>query len=264
MKHETVASYSLSGASRLLWAVLFLAGTSPSHVDLAAQTIDGVLLERGTDRPIFLGLVTLFTIEGDSVASVLTDEEGRFQVGASEGGDFLLAASALGYEPTAASSVFTLADDGGLTIQFRIQPLAMELEGITVETAASLLREPKLVQNGFVERAQSGFGRFITPGDIERFGSSSTAALLARTGRVTTRYAIGGDQVLMLGARGYCSPIVYLDGVRISMSGLSLEAIAPPSVLEAAEVYRTATEAPAQYGGGMQGCGVILLWTRAP
>jgi hypothetical protein len=34
------------------------------------------------------------------------------------------------------------------------------------------------------------------------------------------------------------------------------------SVLDAAEVYRTATEAPVQYGGGLGGCGVILLWTK--
>ena len=37
----------------------------------------------------------------------------------------------------------------------------------------------------------------------------------------------------------------------------------PISVLEAAEVYMSANEAPVQSGGGMGGCGVIVLWTRA-
>ena len=28
--------------------------------------------------------------------------------------------------------------------------------------------------------------------------------------------------------------------------------------------YRTAAEAPSQYGGGFGGCGVIVLWTKDP
>jgi hypothetical protein len=46
------------------------------------------------------------------------------------------------------------------------------------------------------------------------------------------------------------------------MDGLSLESIAPVSVLQAAEVYRSASEAPLRYGGGMGGYGVIVLWMR--
>jgi len=41
-----------------------------------------------------------------------------------------------------------------------------------------------------------------------------------------------------------------------------LDAIAPVSVLEAAEIYRSTNEAPIRYGGGMAGCGVIVLWTK--
>ena len=246
-----------------LCGLLLIACATLGHVDLAAQSIDGILLERGTDRPIDMGLVTLFGVDGDSVASVLSDGAGRFRVESPEAGEFRLAASALGYRPTVASSVFMLAEGGSMSLEFRIEPLAIEVGGITVEARSSLIRQPKLVLNGFVERAQQGFGRFITPVDIEKSAAMSTADLLMRTGRVTTRYAIGGDRIVMRGTRGYCTPIVYVDGVRISMSGLSLDAIAPVSVLEAAEVYRSGNEAPVQYGGGMGGCGVIVLWTRA-
>jgi hypothetical protein len=118
------------------------------------------------------------------------------------------------------------------------------------------------VQNGFLQRVERGFGRFITPADIAKFPSTITADLLAQTGRVTTHYGFGGDRILIRSTRGYCTPIVYLDGVRISMDGLSLESIAPVSVLQAAEVYRSASEAPLRYGGGMGGYGVIVLWMR--
>jgi len=235
-------------------------------VDLAAQTIDGILLDRERNRPIDLGLVILLTVDGDSVASVLSDEEGRFLVESPRAGDFLLSTSALGYKPTIAASVFTLTEGGRTSLEFRIEPLAIEVGGLTVEGRASLDRESKLVRSGFVERAQGGFGRFITPADIKRSNPLSTVELLTRTGRVTTQYALGGARILMRGPVGYCTPSVYMDGVPISMSGISLDAIAPVSVLDAAEVYSSAAEAPRRYGGGMGGmggCGIIVLWTRA-
>jgi len=209
-----------------------------------------------------LGLVMLFTADGDSLASVLTDADGRFHVESPEPGDFPLSATSLGYTPTVASSGFTLTEGGSLSLEFRIQPQAIQLGGITVEARARLIQQPKLVQNGFVERAESGFGRFITPGDIEKSASSSTVDLLASTGRVTSRYGFAGNRILMRGPMGYCTPRVFLDGTPISMGGLSLDAIAPVSVLQGAEVYRTGSEAPLQYGGTSGGCGVILLWTH--
>ena len=123
-----------------------------------------------------------------------------------------------------------------MSLEFRIEPIAIEIGGITVEARSSLVRQPNLVANGFVERSQRGFGRFITPPEIEASHALSTADLLRSTGRVTTQYALGGDRILMRGARGYCTPLVYLDGARILMSGLSLETIVPVSVLEAVEV----------------------------
>ncbi len=244
------------------FCAILLVAASLSYAPLSAQEINGVLLESGTNRPVDLGLITLFTVDGDSVATVMTDGDGRFRVASSQAGEFLLSASALGYVPTLAGSVFTLAEGGRMSLEFRIQPQPIEIGGITVETAALLIRQPKLVQNGFVQRAQRGFGRFITPSDIEGSHSTGTVDLLARTGRVESRYAFGGNRILMRATRGLCTPTVYLDDVRISLDGISLDAIAPLIVLQAAEVYRSANEAPMRYAGGMGGCGIIVLWTR--
>ncbi len=253
---------AVTAGYRPFLALLLISYAFQGQADLAAQAIRGTLLEQGTDRPIDVGLVTLFTVDGDSVASVLTDEAGRFLVESPQPGEFLLAASAMGYTSTVASSVFTLTEDGWISLEFRIQLRPIELGGITVEAQASLIRQPELIRNGFLERLRRGFGRFITPIDIEKAQVFSTAELLARTGRVTTRYAIGGDRIIMLGFDGYCTPTVYLDGIRISLDGISLDAIAPVSVLEAAEVYRSGAQAPLMYGGTV-GCGVIVLWTRS-
>lgn len=248
-----------------LCVLLLVASATLGQGDLAAQAIDGILLERGTDRPIVLGLVTLLTVQHDVVASVLSDEAGRFRVASPVAGDFLLAASALGYRPTIAGSVFTLGEGAAMSLQFRIDPEPIEIGGITVDALSSLIKEPMLVRNGFAERARQGFGSFITPQAIEESHALSTVDLLRRTGRVTTLYTAKGERLLMRGDRGYCTPSVYLDGVRttISVEELSLDAIAPVFVLDAAEVYRSAMEAPPRYASGMSGCGVILLWTKA-
>lgn len=117
-------------------ALLLIAYAFQAQADLAAQTIDGTLLEHGTNRPIDLGLVTLFTVDGDSVASVLTDGAGRFLIQSPQAGQFLLSASALGYAPIVAGSVFTLGEGSRMSLEFRIRRQAIELGGITVEARA--------------------------------------------------------------------------------------------------------------------------------
>jgi hypothetical protein len=230
---------------------------------LSAQTVYGVLLERGTDRPIDLALVSLLTVEGDSVLSVLSDESGAFRLDAPREGDFRIAASALGYKPTISSSVLSLPEGSSMSLEFRIEPLPLEIGGLTIEAKSSLLRQHALVRNGFVERSQRGFGRFVTPYQIENSNAVSTTDLLARTGRVTTRWALGGERIYMRGTRGYCTPTVYVDGFRVDLSDISVDVIAPKVDLEAIEVYRSATEAPLRFGGGMEGCGVVVLWTKS-
>lgn len=122
------------------FCVLLLIAASLSQADLTAQAINGVLLENGTNRPIDLGLIMLFTTDGDSVASALPDSNGRFRVEPPEPGAFLLSVTSLGYTPTVASSVFTLTQGGTISLEFRIQPQAIQLGGITVEASASLSR----------------------------------------------------------------------------------------------------------------------------
>jgi len=249
------------GGRRVLMGLAIVCAL-PAVTDLSAQTVYGVLLERGTDRPIELGLVMLLTVDSATVVSVLSDEKGEFALAAPDAGDFRLAASALGYKPTIAGGVLSLPRGSSMTLEFRIEPFPIEIGGITIEAHSPLFQQPNLVRVGFVERAHSGFGRFILPMDIEGSPTTSTADLLARTGRVTTRYVTGGDRILMRGTRGYCTPTVYVDGFRVNLSDISIDLLAPKIDLEAAEVYRSASEAPLRFGGGMEGCGVIVLWTK--
>ena len=149
-----------------------------------------------------------------------------------------------------------------VTLEFRIESQPIEIEGISVEAMATKIRQPALIRNGFVKRALQGLGKFIAPWEIEASPAPTTSDLLMRTGRVTTRYRLGGDLVLMRGSRGYCVPTLYVDGVRTDLAYSPIDIVAPKFDLQALEVYRSSVEAPLQYGGGGGGCGVIMAWTK--
>ncbi len=238
----------------MFWSVL-------GHAELSAQVLEGVLLERGSNRPVWLAMVALMTPEGDSVHAVLSDEQGRFRLESPDPGDFLVAASAIGYRTTIPESVFALTKGGSVSIEFRIESVPIEIDGLEVQTRAPLITQPRLVMNGFVERVLHGMGCFITPVDIKSSREFTTSDLLARTGRVTTQYVFGGDRLMMMGSAGYCTPTVYVDGLQVTLE-LSLDVLVPKEVLVGAEVYRSAIEAPPQYAIGNSGCGVIVLWTQ--
>ena len=124
------------------------------------------------------------------------------------------------------------------------------------------------------------FCHFITPYDIENSLAFATADLFRGIPGVSVIGAGGGgilsyqgDIVQMLSATGYCTPTIYLDGLRLSPSVTStnsLEGLVPLNAIDAAEIYRRPSEVPIEYAGtGVQSstgdfgvCGVLVLWTK--
>jgi hypothetical protein len=257
-----------------LLATLVAALLMPGSV--ASQAIEGTLMEVGSNRAISLGLVILMTEAGDSVTSDVTDSQGRFRVEAEAGGSFVLIASAFGFKETRAG-VFELGDDGEMDVEFRVATEAMPIDGLLVELARPTLQH-QLIRNGYVRRLQRGLGKFLTPHDIERAPAMTTADVFRGIPGVHVRTIGGGvnafqGEAIQFGSpSGYCTPTVYLDGVRLSPSIVSdnpLEHLVPLQSLDAAEIYQRPAEIPIEYAstgvqpldeGGV--CGVIVLWTK--
>ncbi len=227
----------------------------------SGQTIRGTLLQEGSDAPINLGLVVMLTQAGDSVGAALTNERGEFSLTSPEPGSFLLHAAAFGHHQRTAG-IFELGENAEMTVEFRLAIQVFELEGL--EIIADQITEPQLVRNGFYSRLQRGLGHFITPEDLENTMALQTQDLFYRMGRVRVVYGgITGDRVVMRGPNGTCSPRVYVDGHRMSLSGTSLNHIVPLHALAAVEVYRGAAEIPIEYSGiGLDLCGAIVFWTK--
>lgn len=241
-----------------------------------AQTIDGTLMEVDTDRPISLGLVIMMTTEGDSITSSVTDAQGRFSLTADEPGAFILIASAFGFKETRAG-VFELGSDGHMDVEFRVGAQPMPIDGLLVELQRPAIQH-QLIRNGYVRRLQRGLGVFITPYDIENSGAVSTPDLFRNIPGVAVRleggglFAHQGESVQFASALGYCTPTMYVDGQRLPpqvVSAQPLGALLPLGDVDAVEVYRRPAEVPIEYAStvraleGDQGCGVLVVWTKA-
>lgn len=231
---------------------------APTALD--GQTIQGHLLEFGSDAPIELGMVVMVSVTGDSVSATLSDSKGFFEVSAPEGGEYLLEAAALGYKDTRVG-LFELGEDGEMSVEFRLWPAPLTIGGVVVE---SLVERPELVRNGFFRRMERGVGTYFTPSDIE--GSTARQAIELLQGLAGVRMRIDpvdGERLLVRGTKGYCVPTLLVDGVRTTWAGTSmrLDELVPLETVYAMEVHRGVSGMPIEFGS-FNRCGVIVFWTK--
>ncbi len=72
-----------------------------------------------------------------------------------------------------------------------------------------------------------------------------------------------GERVLMRGDfRGYCSPTVFVDGMRMPAVD-DINTYVFPMDIRAVEAYVTNITAPPEYSNGFNNCGSIVIWTGA-
>jgi len=234
-----------------------------------AQTIQGRLLEVGSDQPIILAQVFLLTGGGLVVDRTFTDEEGFFALWSPEAGSFFLRAERMGYT-SRVDGVFDLGEGGILSVEFRLPRAPIQLDTLTVSAEP---RDTKLALLGFYDRQRVGFGHFLGPEEIARRPVFETADFLRNIPRVRIRQRpFGGTEVLIQGAAstslnggGLCYPKVVVDGNEVLRGGREparLDDVARPHEISAMEVYRGPAETPLQFGGSSSPCGVILIWTR--
>lgn len=239
--------------SPLAAALLLLLGSGTSA---AGQTIRGILLGEETGQPVAMGLVALLD-DSARVGSARTDSAGTFLLTAARAGPYRLRAERLGYQ-TATSPPLTLGKGDTLTVEFLLSTEVVLLEPVVVKGRS---RRSHLLA-GFYERLGRGSsGAFMTREEIEERHPSSTTDLFWRFPgvRLAPSRRGGGKSILV---RGDCVPTVFVDGLRMRLFGGTVDDFIRPEDLEGVELYRSAAEAPAEYGGLRAGCAVILFWTR--
>jgi hypothetical protein len=234
-----------------------------------AQTIAGVVLDEARESPVAGALILLLDRSGEERAQALSDPDGRFVITPPEAGEYYLAATRIGYEPTR-SPLLALTMEGTAPLELMMRPAPIGLEGFEVEVDAEGRAAEELRFSG-VEPRDLG-SRFVSQAEI------AAVQIRPDVGSVLEHQAISGMRVIrpenlnpgsadvglcvsLQRARrgngmGTCAMVV-LDGVPIR--GDVALALDPESV--AAMAVLLPTEATTMYG--TRGArGALLIWTR--
>lgn len=259
---------------RRAWSIVLVAAAGQVTVasTLGAQTVRGVLSEEVTTIPIELGTVDAISHAGRVVASSLTDARGFFELRLPGDGEYVLRATALGYE-SGRSEAFEILGDGVQIVYVNLRYAPVEIAGLVVEADGRERpgRRLSLTARGFYERLEKGRGQFLTPGHIAASDAFFTTQLFDGLDHVLPDYAKPvwerGVRYVAAIERGNCSPRVFVDGIRISMllaEGDFLSDIAPLEDVIAVELFWGPFQAPMRYQGTLldNSCGVVLLRTR--
>ncbi len=181
-----------------------------------------------------------------------TDSAGRFRFDRLAAGRYTVAARRVGYHSASERVMVQAGETHDITI--KLARLAVPLDTVVTEAQAT---SENLRINGFTRRQRLGFGTFLTRDDIARLNAFDVWDILRRTPFLMVTDRLGGH-VLTLQGTG-CRPFVYLDGMPIVNP--PLEGI-PADWVDGIEVYRHATEVPAEFAGARTPCGTVLIWTR--
>jgi hypothetical protein len=267
-----------------LWRVNLVLDRQAAHLaaSAAGSWLSGFIADETTGEPVEGATVIL-----NGRDSTRTRADGTFGMATSSlnPDTNLVAIRRLGYEP----QLLLVAPPEGknsldLTIAIKPRPVVLEPVEVTAEAVTRYLDEV-----GFYDRQKSHGGYFLDRNYIEqRLGRAThvvdllrglpgVQVLSATPGSPGADLRLGARQGV--GLRPCGRPRVWVDGVLMadeerpagskpegnqaephrlwSLAGLVVQ----PEDVYAIEVYRSASEVPAQFGGAESACGVILVWT---
>jgi hypothetical protein len=238
-------------------SLLLLTGLGLAPASASAQVVYGRLLDSTTRDPVRFGLVQLLDPQGGLAAAATTDSTGYYVVLAPVPGVYRIAVSRLGYVP-GESGLLELKPDDALEAELLLPPQPLAMEGITVEVESRpwQLRHPPSLWPYFERRefyGKLGMGRFVDREFLERW-AGPIQSIPAVNLLFLTMQSRSGAMI------NQCSqPAWFLNGFRVWGD---INEVVSVWELEGVEVYRRATEIPAEFGGSDSECGVVALWTR--
>ena len=196
-----------------------------------------------------------------SPAATVSDDSGAYHLDGLSAGTLRVRFRHLGYTPETTS--VTLANGEQRELAFKLTHVVpAELNAVVV---ADRLRGKMAPFNA---RRARGVGTFITREQIEARHAVSISELLRYIPGVGVQQRMAGEPqpVQMRRSasstlRGDCVVRLYVDGQRYENGNVD---DFHPTFVEGIEVYRSASEIPADFRANDATCGVISIWTRDP
>ncbi|MEP6690259.1 MAG: hypothetical protein ABJD07_03830 [Gemmatimonadaceae bacterium] len=247
------ASRAFRTASR--WLVPALAAAAP----VAAQAdviIRGRVAERATDLAVPFAEVVLVGVKLATPRIVVADSGGVFVFAVPVARRYSLLARRIGYDP--AMATFDSADiAGGTELRLRRRPASLD----TVTTVGP--RERQIYMDGFEYRKHLGIGIFLTRDQLIAKGTPSLAELMHYIPPAGGFSGVNNDVMSVRAVS--CSPLVFMDGVKLNGSGdatTEYHRMFDGRTFEAVEIYKGHTQLPGEFGGYDAKCGAVVVWTR--
>lgn len=252
-------------AACLLCPLVLLPGRASAQRASIDATINGRVVEEGTEQPITDAWVRLLDDRRRTLASARTDDAGRFAFTRVNPGPLAFRVARIGYRET--TTPYWRVDGGeSLDVTIRLDATAVLLAPLEI-TALTRSRSPMLA--AFYNRLDRRIGgTFFSREDIERRRPARVTDLLVDVpglrlqGGSTIGSRIATFERSLPGTGGGACPIqVYVDGMH-AKGEVSLNDLASPAGLEGMEVYKGLATVPPEFHTPEARCGVIALWTR--
>jgi hypothetical protein len=235
-----------------------------SACPLAAQTVQGRVLESESRVPVYTADVNLLGLGDTVVVRSITDSEGGFVLRAPGPGWYRLRAARIGYVPFESDSFrLDTEQEAVAEVSLEVNPVALEPLEATVERP----RPQKLVLEGFYRRQERGFGQFMTPEQLHEmklhfprdlfWGMSGIRLRDNRYGGLTIHKSLGSGCRLSVTVDGQ----VVQGGGNYEIGGGPWTDVVHVSEIEAVEVYSSAAGVPA-WATRYSPCGAVIIWTR--
>jgi hypothetical protein len=222
----------------------------------ARGVLHGVVHDSSGARLARVEIVVL----GASAATV-SDDSGSYRLSGLPAGTFRVRFRHLAYAPETTTVALAAGETRELPIALT-RFAAAELESVVIADRLRGKMAP------FNTRRARGVGTFITRDQIEARQSSSVSELLRYIPGVGVQQRMAGEpqpvqmrRSAATTAQGNCGVRIYVDGHRYENGNVD---DFHPSAVEGIEVYRSASEVPAEFRTADAACGVISIWTRDP
>ena len=220
--------------------------------------IVGTVVQALDGRPVEAALVEVV----GAATQVLTNGSGRFFLPEVEPTLLTLRATFVGSDPI--EDTVRVRPGELVQVRLAIGPVSLEPILVTARATGALAAVRW-------RAATSSFGVFVTAQELEAKSPRWMSDALRDVPGVRV-IPQGTGRLGQLELR-QCAPMVYLDAIPLthimnrrsaSALGEAYEAInlVHPSSVEIIEVYRGASELPAEFGGSSGQCGAIVIWTK--
>jgi hypothetical protein len=222
-------------------------------------------------------------VEGAEVVDVLggnkslTTKTGTVSLLFLPDGGGLVRVRKLGFLPQTFMVAISPADTTPITVILTRAGIAQELPKVLVTDSSVKYLSPAL--RSFEERRKGGFGHFIPESEMRKNDNhtmtdvliSHIPGLMIAPSALGAQFIVSTRKMCKGGALAACRfpncyPAVLVDGVKANI-GMSVN-LPPdwskilPTDYAAVEYYAGPSEAPIEFSGSSNECGLLLLWTR--